>query len=282
MHYNYVDFINLSIKERENLKDLALDCREINLLQESNLKLLCSKIKNCSSLEKCTLIYMHVHERFIFDSDRCKNIRFVSNGNGHRYIDMHNHRWLTSFNITFLVILTISFIYYLRNLQLEFYSNYYNNRFMSVALAAPSLVFLLLCNCKELLSNIMAIKSLDAIKQNRLDLLAQAFTECNLAADQPKIASYRDSGQGFISLQEEFYFLDIPIAELCEAIKDCLEEKIFIVSDSDAWSTLPAVSTTTSLNSFNTHNNNTNYYSLNEAMYQAREQDASKKLRMSI
>lgn len=283
MHYNYVDFINLSIKVRENLTELTLDCREINLLQEGNLKLLCSKIKNCSSLKKCTLIYMHVHEGFICNSDEFKNIRFMSNGNGRRYIDMNNHRLLTSFNMAFLVVLTICFIYYLRNLKPEFHFNYYHPGTINIFLAAQSLVLLLLFNSKELLNNMIATKRLDEIRQRRLELLSQAFVECDLAPDQPKVASYRDPGQGFISLHEESYFLDIPIAELCEAIKDGLGEKIFIMPELDPWSTGAAglTSTATSLNSFHVHNTTTNYYSLTESTYQLRE-DSPKKLRMSI
>lgn len=286
MHYNYMDFINLSTKERKSLVDLTLDCREINLLQEGSLKLLCSKIQHCSSLEKCTLIYMHVNEGFIFDSDRCQNIRFISNGNGHRYIDMHNHRWLTSINMGFLIILTLCFIHYLSTLQLKFDFNYYNAGLINAVFFSQSLMFLLLYNCKELISNIMATKSLNEVKQNRIDLLSQAFTECNLDKDQPKITSYRDSGEGFISLQEEKYFLDIPIVELCEAIKDCLEKRIFMLSEDEEWSIEPALSnvSTASLTGFNMRNN-TSYYSLQEATYNMQEQepgDSAKKLRMSI
>lgn len=259
MHYNYVDFLNLSIKERAKLQELTLDCREINLLRDSNLRLLCSKIKDCSDLEKCTLIYNHVNEEFAFNDLKNKNI-LISNGNGCRYMEIGNYKYLASLNMVASIIIAICYIHYLSTVQLSLHSKYYIGYLNSVPFTQGLLV-LLVGNFRELLCYHSANKCLDNIVQHRLKILSEAFTECSLKDNEPKIASYFDHGEGFISLHEEKYFLGIDVVQLLETIKDTIEEKIFIVEDTEILTAKPSTSILNNFNSISSVNSN-NYHTV--------------------
>ena len=259
MHYNYVDFLNLSINERAKLQELILDCREINLLRDSNLRLLCSKIKDCSDLEKCTLIYNHVNEEFAFNDLKNKNI-LISNGNGCRYMEIGNYKYLATLNMVASIIIAICYIHYLSTVQLSWHSKYYIGYLNSVAFT-QGLLLLLVGNFRELLCYYSANRCLDNIIQHRLKMLSEAFSECNLKDNEPKIASYFDHGEGFISLHEEKYFLGIEVVQLLETIKDTIEERIFIMEDTEILTAKPSTSILNNFNSISSVNSN-NYHTV--------------------
>ena len=258
MHYNYVDFLNLSINERAKLQELILDCREINLLRDPNLRLLCSKIKDCADLEKCTLIYNHVNEEFAVNDLENKNIILVSNGNGCRYMEIGNYKYLATVNMVASIIIALCYIHYLSTIQLSFHSKYYIGYLNSVPFT-ESLLLLLAYNFRELLYCHSANKCLDNVVQNRLQMLSEAFSECSLKDNEPRIASYFDHGEGFISLHEEKYFLGIDVVQLLETIKDTIEERIFIVEDTEILTAKPSTSILNNFNSISRVNSN-NYH----------------------